>query len=701
MSSKRRVRRWEPTNGFDSLEGRELMTAGGIIGLDGQYINKFDYKKLLAKRAAPPAPPADRRVELPLPQYGPDAKAIITLYGPGTLISNPTLTKGTSEYDKVNTHVDSTNGGLHILFNGTTSNSQIIGSLSGVPKDIHPNIIEIRDADVAPFDTTGVGTNQMGYVNLARFNLAPGGRVNFSAGVQRIFLNDIAHGTQLDLAALATAPTTSPQNPNGFNSTTTTSNSGSTAAANTTGQSTNSTTVNGITIITVPPTTTQLTVSNGQLTGVGGITEPGSLPSTKGNVKVVVQGVELIVRNVNGRSITSTPEPRLGKEYVAGVDSSANKLILFQIERNSSYAVTKANKVSETMVDRKNGDTSPLVGAAIGQYANSTLPIMGVKGAEQLVVVGYGSYVQAYSVLDGREVGWFQVDPSTGIKKIDGIGGSSGDIFLTDSTGGSSGTGLSQGFDLTASLDSHVGVKLGTALNVPNTFNTKGGTTGVAGISYLYNAGAGYFDAYSPLNTNAQLGIMKVNVSAADNLSVNSTVKVGGSIPWDSTAKYVMGSVDQNIILVKPNVLVSGGYQTQTLIDPDTLASTGNIAIQYDSNLTGLSESFTPQLFGASVIDIKGNLKTFSAVNTDNMLLNVNGIANYTRINQASNTEIIAHPVLHLAVSWKPNSNVNIISSSRPTNTTPGGKPRPGTRGGVQVVDGLPVLGPYVNPAQS
>lgn len=244
-------------------------------------------------------------------------------------------------------------------------------------------------------------------------------------------------------------------------------------------------------------------------------------------------------------------------------------------------------------------------------------------------------------------------------------------------------------------------MKLGTALNVPNTFNTKGGTTGVAGISYLYNAGVGYFDAYSPLNTNAQLGIMKVNVSAADNLSVNSTVKVGGSIPWDSTAKYVMGSVDQNIILVKPNVLVSGGYQTQTLLDPDTLATTGNIAIQYDSNLTGLSESFTPQLFGASVIDIKGNLKTFSAVNTDNMLLNVNGIANYTRINQASNTEIIAHPVLHLAVSWKPNSNVNIISSSRPTNTTPGGNPRPGTRGGVQVVNGLPVLGPYVNPAQS
>ena len=128
MSSKRRVRRWEPTNGFDSLEARELMTAGGVTGLDGQYINKFDYNKLLAKRANPPAPPADRRVELPLPQYGPNAKAVITLYGPGTLISDPTLTKGTIEYNKVNTHVNE-NGSLHILFNGTTSNSQIIGSV--------------------------------------------------------------------------------------------------------------------------------------------------------------------------------------------------------------------------------------------------------------------------------------------------------------------------------------------------------------------------------------------------------------------------------------------------------------------------------------------------------------------------------------------------------------------------------------------
>ena len=83
------------------------------------------------------------------------------------------------------------------------------------------------------------------------------------------------------------------------------------------------------------------------------------------------------------------------------------------------------------------------------------------------------------------------------------------------------------------------------------------------------------------------------------------------------------------------------------------------------------------------------------------MVLNVNGIANLVQINQASNTEIIAHPILHVAVSWKPNSNVNIISSARPTDKTTGGKTRPGTRGGVQVVKNLPVLGPYINPAQS
>ena len=745
MSSKRRVRRWEPTNGFDSLEARELMTAGGVIGLDGEYINKFDYNKLLAKRANPPAPPADRRVELPLTQYGPNAKAVITLYGPGTLVS--TTANGTVIPDK-STHVDP-NGGLHILFNGTTSNSQIIGSVSGISKKIYPNINEIRDADVAPFDTTGVGTNQMGYVNMARFNLGPGGRVNLSAGVQRLFLNDIAHGTQLDLAALATPPTTSPQNPGGFNTTTTTGNSGSSAVTNNNGQKSTSTTINGITITTVLPSTDQLTISNGELTGVGGIILPGSVPSVKGNVQLEVQGVELIVRNVNGRSGNPIPQPRIGNQYIAGLidnDASAtDQLTFYKINRNSDYVVTSANPEKSFDVKRQDvanpaTDTTPLtmLGAGVGQYAKGTIVMPNgnkVTGSVQVVAVGYSFldtttsttryFINAYSVVDGSLQGYFEVlknvvDPLDSTKSIsvpmpfDGVGGTGGDIFLTDSKGGTNLTGMTQGFDLTKSLDPappippdthipHTSVTVGSPLNYPVTFNAKPGTTGVAGISYIYNTGAAYFDAYSPLSTDPQLGIMKINDSETDALSVSSTTKVGGSIPWESTTQYDMGSVDQNVVLVNPTSYnITGGYYTAQMFSPNNLSPTGSFKL-YESThkLAGLSESFNPQLFGSSVIDVKGNLKTFSARYTDNMVLNVNGIANLVQINQASNTEIIAHPILHVAVSWKPNSNVNIISSARPTDKTTGGKTRPGTRGGVQVVKNLPVLGPYINPAQS
>ena len=699
MTSKRPARRCEPTKGFESLEGRELLTGGGVIGLDGKYINKFDYQKMLAKRATPPAPPSDRRVEMPLPQYGPDAKAIFTLYGNGTLVNK--FANGTTDFAN-STHLDP-NGGIHLIFDGTNFNSQIIGSLVNVPNNVNPSINEIRDADVSPYDTTGVGTNQIGYLNLNRFNLGNGGRINLSAGVQRLFINDIGHSTQLDLAALATPPTTSPQNPGGLNSTTTTSTSGSTAVTNSTGQKTITTTVNGITVITTLPTTDQLTVSNNELTGVGGIILPGSIPSTSGNTRVEVQGVELIVRNVNGANnplVNPNPSPRLGVESIAGVDASNNQLLTFNIVRDpSTWAITQANLTSTVTVARYDGDTtSPLVGAAVAQYGNATLPVMNVKGTQQVVVVAYGNHVQAYRTLDGSEIGHFTVNASTGINHINGIGGSGGVIFLTDSADGSNSTGVTQGFDLTQSLNTGTAVTTGTPFQSPKTFESLGGTTAVAGISYLYNAGAAFFDPYTPINTTPQLGVMKLNVASNYNLSVNTSAKVSNlSVASQS---YVMGSVDQNLILVSPNPTITNGYQTQTLLNPNTLASAGTIQIQYGSTLSGLSESYYPQLFGSSVIDIKGNLKTFTAVNTDNMVLNVNGIANFTRINDAQNTTIIAHPILHLAVSWKPGANVNLISSARPTNTTPGGKTRPGTRGGVQIVKKLPVIGPLVNPAQ-
>lgn len=742
MTSKRPERRFEPQRGIENLEGRELLTGGGVIGLDGKYINKFDYQKMMAKRANPPAPSADRRVELDISEaYGPGAKAVITLYGPGTIMSN--YANGTIDYAN-STHFDKKDGTIHILFDGTTSNSQIIGSVSGVSKKVFPLINEIRDKDVSPYDTTGVGTNQIGYINLNRFNLANGGRINLSAGVQRIFLNDIGHGTQLDLAALATPPTTSPQNPGGLNSTTTTSSSGSTAVTNSSGQKTITTTVNGITVITTLPTTDQLTVSNNELTGVGGIILPGSIPSTSGNTRVEVQGVELIVRNVNGAdNPLGQPSPRIGDEYIAGtIDSSLNangvadQLVYYKINRDSNLTISSASETANYPIHRQdvvdpNADTTNLTlhGAAVGQYANGTITMGNgtqVRGTVQVVAVGYSFddgangtryFMNAYSVLDGSLQGYFEAkkqvgDPLNPGQKIlvempiNGIGGSGGDIFATQSGNGTS-TGFTQGYDLTASLEAtdHVSRLLGTPLSYPNTFNSKGGTTGVAGVSYLYNAGAAYFDAFSPLNTLAQLGIMKINDSATDVLTVGSTAKVGGSIDWTTRGDYVMGSVDQNVVMIDPEALQTlpgGSYYNAQMFSPNTLASTGSFKLFVGSNdkIAGLSEAFSPGLAGASVIDIKGNLKTFSAVNTNNMVLNVNGIANYTQIKNAQNTTILAHPILHLGVSWKKGANVNIISSARPTDTTPGGKSRPGTRGGVQIVKKLPVIGPLINPVQ-
>jgi hypothetical protein len=234
------------------------------------------------------------------------------------------------------------------------------------------------------------------------------------------------------------------------------------------------------------------------------------------------------------------------------------------------------------------------------------------------------------------------------------------------------------------------------------------GTTGAAGISYIYDVGVQYFQPVNPFtSTNPQLGVIKMDVNSLGSISGEGTFQVDTSIPWDPTLKYSMGSLDQDIFIVNPAVSTASGSEiffTAKMYDADTLkpASPGSFNIYASSGvkLRGISESFYPQVFGAAVIDVKGNLKTFSADNVDNTILNVNGIANYIRSKNTSNTTILAHPVLHLAVGWKPGTNVNIVSSARPTNKTPGGQDRPGTRGGVRVIKNLPIIGPITNPMQ-
>lgn len=744
MSSNRRTRRRELTSGLDTLEGRELLTGGGIYGLDGKYINQFDYRKMLAKREAPPAAPSQRQVVMDISShYGSGAKAVITLYGPGTLQTQKVAANGFPVYNSAgdpvydeskSTHYDSKTGLISILFDGTTSESQIIGMVYGTK--LRPQIETIRDADVSDFDNTGVGTNQMGYVNLNRFDLANGGRINFSAGVQRIFLNEVGAGTQIDVAALKTPPTTSPQNPGGLGTTTVTSSSGSTAVTGGGTSTTTTTTVNGITVITTLPTTDQITVSNGELTGVGGLILPGAIPSTSRNTRVEVQGVELVFKKVKGvANPKGQPSPRLGKEFFGGlIDNTTpgddDYLVFYQVNRNAStLAIESATADQYVPIKAPSGFGSPaltLLGSGVGEYVTTrTINGQDVPVSEQVVTAGYtfkdGSladryFVNAYSVVDRTLVGSFEVvDPDTGAAyAFDGLGGSSGNLYLTTTNGGTNGTGLTQGIDLSASLKTGNSVFLGNALNYPETFYSRGGTAGVAGISYVYSVGLSYFTPYNPINQDPQLGIMKIGVDSSQNLSVNSTTQIGDSVSLLQPVEYVMGSVDQNLVVIDPatkstesiknadGVTVTKSYYSANMYNPNSLASAGSFKLYVDANqkLGGLSESFYPQLFGSAVIDVRGNLKTYSADSTSNLVLNVNGIANYVRSKSTDNTTIIGHPILHLAVGRKPGSNVDIFSSSRPTDDTPGGKSRPGTRGGVRVVKNLPIIGPLVNPIQ-
>ena len=131
---------------------------------------------------------------------------------------------------------------------------------------------------------------------------------------------------------------------------------------------------------------------------------------------------------------------------------------------------------------------------------------------------------------------------------------------------------------------------------------------------------------------------------------------------------------------------VSQGVNVIQLLGPNTLADRGTVNFADPNLLSGLSESFRPDLVGSAVVDVQGDLRSFRAQDAQGLVLNDIGNLNLAQITHASDSAIIGEPVSHIQIAHR--NNVSIISSNRKVDG----------RNDVTVVPGLNEVGPLSIP---
>ena len=640
---------------LESLEHRTLLSGGNNRGLllpNGQPINEADHTRLVNRLNAAGLDPQnlsyreatstvlptvrDRRKFLTFPD---GTRVSLTLYGAGTL-------KGTT----INS-----DGSLDIKFDNTNAGTRLIGKVLGRGRGTSGRV-QLRtliDAEVSPLSTSGVGTNQIGIVNLPNFDLIEGGVVNVAAGVQILHLGVIGPDTLINARSLPLPTgTTLPVDQVAF------------------------------------PSATFL--SNGEIAGTGGLTVPGAIGGSAGGGtsgfitrvgangqielipvqtsggQTLVPGATLLFDSIQGRPADPTIQPA----QIFGFDPATAQLILFDTETGKDIQripVPGANTVAEQDVG---------------------LGLARVNG-RQLVLLGIDSTVYAYDVLSLMPVGSFSTaNGPFGSSPISGIGHTDSVTILV-----SYDAQIAQTIDVAKSLETGQMVALGSSFTPTREFTLSGGATGAAGLSNAALTGAGYFDTSTP-NTQ-QFGVMSVRPSATSG-SLSETNRTAVTSPSSLITRitddppFAFGSIG-----LFPALVTSVEPATSEL-DPRNVISTYDVTgysrdetinLFWPNLLTGLSESVNRELEGEAVINMIGVMTRIHAREARGMTLNGIGYLNTIEIPRVRDSAIIGLPVGHVVIDQR--DNVTIISSdSRPV----------GDQGGVTIVPDLRPVGPLFPP---
>ena len=687
---------------LEGLEGRTLLNGSknhsvqvlattGAVAVTFASSNRFDYKT------------AD------------GAKVDIRLNGPGSLT-------GTS--------LDG-NGNLDLVFSGTSIFTSIIGTVQGGAKKASLGIIQ--NANVPLTSNTGVGGELMGKISLPDFNLVSGGYINLLAGVNELSLNSVAANSQVHLrdtplnTTLGISTTVDPLTGAGlgypgnqpYHSILTGGSSGGSGSFSGSSGSSSSTAALGLSGVNNPgtldptiagfggtgvgaisgaipiiptigngqnyrgtPGLTQAQVSFGRnlayafettnanaikLLSVAGSFTPGanlveprdiSLP---GFQHIPPPGVIVNITHINGSSANNAAP--LGDANIYGFDPSTNRLIRFD-------AINGA--VLSTITVPGATSTAGLGGVALAR-----------DGTELVALVGSGQVVRAYDALSGVFVGQFTTQ-----RPVGGIATSNGSTVLLDPT--ETPDGVAQVINVAASLAAGSAAPVGAPFGPSREFLFGGGVTGVAGTGNIYALGAGFFDTAQP--NLMQAGILTLTPSSNGTLiEANRGPLTSQGIDVPATSGTItndpsraLGSIESNLAL---DTGVSNGQNVIALLNPSTLATQGQVSFNYPNALSDLSESFHPEIAGTALVDVQGNVQSFTAKTATGLVLNDAGNLNLLAIGTATNSSVVGLPFGHVNIQNR--NNVAIVTNSRLV----------GERGNVTVIPGARQTGPLTLPS--
>lgn len=568
----------------------------------------------------------DRRVSYTTPQ---GSRVTVTLYGRGSLA-------GTTQ---------DPDGALNLVFSRTNHLTGIVARVSGGTG--RAPLRSIRHADLGLDNFSGVGSTLLNVVNFKDFDLVDGGQINLTGGVHTLFLNSAGRNTQIHLRELPAQFTTNP-----------------TSGAMTTNS-------NGVTLGFVDDVTGARTLTSTAGTIITGFSLLANAPRSSATIGVdpgpppAPPGIIVSIGSVNGPARASTG---LGNAQVFGYDPVVNSLIRF---------------------DTVTGDalqTIPLTGLGTG----ATGVALGRNRGRLVALVGSSTTVYAFDAVSGNPVGQFSTAnlAAGGLDSIDAIGSTDTRTILVDSTAGPG--GLARRIDVTRSLDTGQAVTVGDAFAPQRQFGFSGGLTGVAASNTVYASGAGFFDTAQPNLTQA--GVMAISTAGNQLREASRTaLRIGGGTINEGPIGtpqlrpfQAMGSVDQNLAIVTG---VDDGQNVVSLFAPENLSSQGSFRLNVPNLLTGLSESFRPDLVDAALVDVQGNLQSFRADSARGLFLNDLGAINLVKIKEASDTTIVGLPVGHVAIPRR--SNVTILSTGRNLIVD---------RNGVTIDDTLRPVGPLSLP---
>jgi len=560
-------------------------------------------------------------------------RVIVTLYGVGSLEGS------TIDPD----------GALNLVFSKTNSQTGIVAHVAG--GDRRAPLRSIRHKDLDFDDLSGVGSSLLNVVNLKNFDLVDNGRINLTGGMHALYLNSVGRNTQINLREEPVE------------------------LLNQTADSANPTiSRNGVTLGFV------LDLLGAQtLTSVGGQFIPdfnaiaNSMPEqgedTLGNKPgppPAPPGVVAVINQINGAS-----RRRAGLEnpQVFGLDPTDQTLIRFDAKTGAAL------------------QSIPLTG--MGPAATGVA--LGRNAGRLVALVGDGTNIRALDAVTGEAVGQFTTGNlgSLGLVNIDGIGSTDTQTVITDSSAGAGGLALL--IDVTASIATGHAVAIGQPYAPQRQFELSGGLASVPANPTMFATGAAHFDTFQP--NLVQYGILSLDTDDGKlSETARTALKQGGNFvdvgpegSVDQLPPQALGSIDQSLALVRG---VADGKNVVNLLNPQTLASNGTLRLDEPDLLTGLSESFRPELAGSALIDVQGNVQSIRSKSANGLVLNAAGFINLAKIRRASNSVLIGQPFGHAEMPRR--SNVQILSSARPVDG----------RNDVVVDENLKPIGPLSLPGR-